>query len=129
VIDRVRNWTKEGLLRPIGAKNPGTGRHRRYSESTLIDALVLHVLADVIGMPAVRARTFSKLFDDVREDIRKRPVRPRFVTLGWSSGGTEWEIGLSGSERLSDLISYEAHIVINLRKIYERLERAGEDSK
>jgi hypothetical protein len=131
VTDRVRNWTKEGLLRPIGDKNPGTGRHRRYSEGALIDALVLHVLADVVGMPAVRARTFSALFDAVRKDFRERPVRDRFVAIQWSPDGSEWEIGFSDSKGLPSLMSgskYEAHVVINLRKLYERLERTGDDA-
>jgi DNA-binding transcriptional MerR regulator len=131
VADRLRNWTKEGLLRPIGQKNPGTGRHRRYSESALIDALVLHVLADVVGMPAVKARSFSALFDEVRGELKKKPTRDRFVAIRWVTDA-EWEVGTSYSDGLPGLLSgskYEAHVVINLRKLYERLERTGGDSK
>jgi DNA-binding transcriptional MerR regulator len=54
VIDRLRNWTKEGLLETAGDKNPGTGRRRHYDDSALVDALILTTLAD-IGIPSVRA--------------------------------------------------------------------------
>ena len=53
VVDRLRNWTKEGLLTHLGPKNPGTGRHRKYSQAGLIEAAVLTALAEV-GLPAVR---------------------------------------------------------------------------
>jgi uncharacterized protein YciI len=54
VIDRLRNWTKEGLLETAGTKNPGTGRRRHYPEHALVDALVLTTLSDM-GIPSVEA--------------------------------------------------------------------------
>lgn len=54
VVERLRNWTKEGLLETVGDKNPGTGRPRRYDNDALTDALILTTLAD-IGIPSVRA--------------------------------------------------------------------------
>jgi hypothetical protein len=75
VVDRLRNWTKEGLLTHLGPKNPGTGRHRRYSQEGLIEAAVLSALAEV-GLPAVRsamlgppARTALKLAKHAFRDI------------------------------------------------------------
>jgi hypothetical protein len=53
VVDRLRNWTKEGLLKAIGEKNPGTGRKRRYSEAAVIDALILNTIAGM-GIPAIK---------------------------------------------------------------------------
>jgi DNA-binding transcriptional MerR regulator len=47
--ERIRHWTREGLLKPIGEKNPGTGRHRRYDESVLVNVAVLDALAG-LGM-------------------------------------------------------------------------------
>jgi DNA-binding transcriptional MerR regulator len=46
LVERLRHWTREGLLSPIGERRPGTGRHRRYSESAVFDAAVLSALAD-----------------------------------------------------------------------------------
>src|ERR1022692_3080470 len=54
VVNRLRNWTKEGLLQFSGDKHPGTGKARLYPEYAVIDALVLSALT-AIGIPAVRA--------------------------------------------------------------------------
>src|SRR5215831_966401 len=47
LIERLRHWTKEGLLQSIEMPERGTGRHRRYHPEVVIDAIVLNALADV----------------------------------------------------------------------------------
>jgi hypothetical protein len=126
VIDRLKNWVKEGLLQPIGEKNPGTGRHRLFPESALIDALVLHVLTDQIGMQAVKARAFSKLFSHARKSFKK-PDAARFVTIGRSADNRAAEIGFAHAEGLAELLigsphAHESHVVINLQQLFKRLE-------
>jgi hypothetical protein len=44
--ERIKHWIKLKLLRPLGARNPGTGRHLTFNEFALIDAFVLTALAD-----------------------------------------------------------------------------------
>ena len=55
--ERIRHWTRKGLVKPIGEKNPGTGRHRQYDESVLVDVAILNALArlgiQVRGLHAV----------------------------------------------------------------------------
>jgi hypothetical protein len=46
LVERLRYWTREGLLSPIGHKHPGTGRQRQYEESAVFVAAVLNVLAN-----------------------------------------------------------------------------------
>jgi DNA-binding transcriptional MerR regulator len=46
VRERIRHWTREGLLLPTGDRNPGVGRHRRYEAAAAIDAAVLNAIAD-----------------------------------------------------------------------------------
>jgi hypothetical protein len=124
VIDRLKNWVKEGLLQPIGEKNPGTGRHRRFPETALIDAAILHVLTDQIGMQAVKARALSKLFSLSRGEFKK-PDEPRFVTIGRSPDNRAAEIGFSHAQHLARLLAgspHESHVVINLQKLFRRLE-------
>ena len=38
-MERIRHWTGEGLLTPIGEKNPGTGRKRFTTERGCIRPL------------------------------------------------------------------------------------------
>jgi hypothetical protein len=124
VIDRLKNWVKEGLLQPVGEKNPGTGRHRRFPKSTLIDALVLHVLADQIGMQAVKARKFKTVFTQTRGWFEK-PSAERFLAFGLSADGRAVDIGLSHAEGLAKLLTsspHESHVVINLHQLFQRLE-------
>lgn len=58
VIARLRNWTKEGLLSPVGEPNPGTGRARLYDDGAILRALVLTALSD-LGVPAIRSKQLS----------------------------------------------------------------------
>jgi hypothetical protein len=44
--ERIKHWIKMRLLRPLGRRNPGTGRHLQFNEFALVDALVLTTLAD-----------------------------------------------------------------------------------
>jgi hypothetical protein len=33
--ERIRHWTREGLLSPIASHHSGTGKHRKYREQCL----------------------------------------------------------------------------------------------
>jgi DNA-binding transcriptional MerR regulator len=72
--ERVRYWTREGLLEPVGELNPGTGRHRRYADSALEDALILNTLAD-FGIPIAIQR--------------KALIQARVARLDWKSAPSD----------------------------------------
>lgn len=80
VIDRLRNWTKEGLLETAGAKNPGTGRRRHYPEDALVDALVLTTLSDM-GIPSVEASQIKgnrkRLLEHARDAFARAAKNPQ----------------------------------------------------
>jgi hypothetical protein len=44
--ERIKHWIKLRLLRPIGRRKPGTGRHLAFDELALVDAAILTALAD-----------------------------------------------------------------------------------
>jgi DNA-binding transcriptional MerR regulator len=46
LFERIRHWTREGLLAPAGEKNPGTGRARFYDETAFRKARVLNSLTE-----------------------------------------------------------------------------------
>lgn len=54
-IQRVRHWTRERLLRPLGETNPGTGKHRLYSDAAFHEALILEAMTDR-GIPIATQR-------------------------------------------------------------------------
>jgi hypothetical protein len=54
-IERVRHWTKSGLLITAGAAHPGSGKRRTYAETAVGEALLLNAMAE-LGIPTDRAR-------------------------------------------------------------------------
>jgi len=67
-IRRIRNWTVAGALKPIGDPHSGSGKHRRYDESSVYIAATLSVLADTdqsIGTLLTVASLIRNLFGDM----------------------------------------------------------------
>jgi DNA-binding transcriptional MerR regulator len=62
MFERVRHWTREGLLSPVGEKNPGTGRARLYDESAFRKARVLNSLTES-GVTVRNLRVISNFLD------------------------------------------------------------------
>jgi hypothetical protein len=128
VIDRLRNWTKEGLLVPLGDKNPGTGRHRYYPYTALADVLLLTVLTDAIGLQAVKARAFSDLFHLAKERLKTDPGKDQLILIGLSRHGEPAKTILVRSNALQSELNasdHQVHIVIDLGKIYASLNPPG----
>jgi DNA-binding transcriptional MerR regulator len=57
--ERIRHWTREGLLSPVDQHHAGTGRHRRYSPDTMYETAVLDALASaglhLVSRPYIKA--------------------------------------------------------------------------
>ncbi len=47
VVEQIRYWTREGLLKPITSKHPGSGRWRRYDQDQVYRAALLAEMARV----------------------------------------------------------------------------------
>jgi hypothetical protein len=45
-VDRFRNWTKMGLIKPTGERHPGTGHKKRYAKAVLLEAVLMQSLLD-----------------------------------------------------------------------------------
>jgi hypothetical protein len=134
VVDRLRNWTKEGILTHLGPKNPG--RHRRYGQEGLIEAAVLSALADV-GLPAVRgasfggpARTALKLAKHAALDIDDKYRAGVTVYLIATRHSSKNPLVLLQEQReplVVEIPDAEAAIVINLTRIFLRLFTPSEE--
>jgi hypothetical protein len=57
--ERIRHWTREGLLVPVDQHHAGTGRHRGYGSDTGYEAAVLDALASaglhLVSRPYIQA--------------------------------------------------------------------------
>jgi DNA-binding transcriptional MerR regulator len=67
--ERIRHWTREGLVKPIGEKNPGTGRHRLYEESVLVDVAILNALAGL----GIQVRAQHEVLFNVKKYLKDWP--------------------------------------------------------
>jgi hypothetical protein len=66
-VRRIRNWTVAGALKPVGDPHSGSGKHRRYDDSSVYIAATLSVLADSdqsIGTLLTVALLIRNLFGD-----------------------------------------------------------------
>jgi hypothetical protein len=79
ISERLRHWTREGLLDPIGGRHPGSGVHRRYSEETASRAAVLSRLADM----GFRVTALEKSMHDIVKRID-------FVRERWKPGDSAY---------------------------------------
>ena len=78
--ERLRYWTKEGLLSPIKPKlRPGTGRRRQYHVSTIFDAAALTIIA-ASGLQIARGCLLDAL------------SQARLALQNWSGGALFLEI-------------------------------------
>jgi DNA-binding transcriptional MerR regulator len=68
--ERIRHWTREGLLLPIDQHHAGTGRHRRYSPDTSYDAAVLNALANA-GLQLVSRPYIQAALSQARAALQK----------------------------------------------------------
>lgn len=139
--DRVRNWSKEGLLPVEGAKNPGRGRARIYTEEALLKAGLLNIITDV-GIPTSRLVPTLHLIMSVIVDqwhrslnveklrkqssLRKRsPPNPLLLVLEKSVGESDVIANLVPSNDIPSLF-VSSHrdlcVLIDLDMLFKRLK-------
>jgi DNA-binding transcriptional MerR regulator len=140
LIERIRHWTREGLIQPIGLKHPGTGRHREYEDRVLLEVSVLEALAG-LGLKVGQQQTALKLLKErtqygykVKSWIEKRNYQ-MVVYLAFSDLGGEKPtlhevhaqiIPLSGPDQLHTLNFRpvgDAAVLINISQIIESVSR------
>jgi hypothetical protein len=77
LAERIRGWTKQKLLAPIGGER-GTGKHYRYDAHTVVfEVLLLNALAN-IGLPIASLPYIESVLAQLREKLPKwRQARER----------------------------------------------------
>lgn len=131
-VDRLKNWTREGLLKTVGEKNPGRGRARQFSERTMVDAVLLQILTDAIGMAAAAAAPYLEdmrgEIADAQKHMRKPGAESFFLVIARSIGGAEWQLGCTPLSKLEMSLrkrGSDTYTIIDLERMFARLD-AGE---
>ena len=127
VADRIRNWTKDGLLEPSGEKNPGTGRSRLYPEKALIEAAVLLELMDCLGIQPIKARYYAGWFKAAKLILERDTKQRKYLVFSRSLEEdlirTATSKELVASLQASEITS---HVVIDLGKLYANIQQNPE---
>lgn len=67
---RIRHWTREGVLRPAAQEHAGRGKHRQYSTDAVYEAAVLQVMTSS-GLPVA----YSLFIPDALEIVRANAAK------------------------------------------------------
>jgi hypothetical protein len=119
VLNRVRNWTKMGLLQPVKEAHPGSSLAHVYSEETLLDAALLNMF-NAAGTPAVDAaealKEAKQLLDEHSRDSMLHISRPH-------DQGT-WQVGVTEPAQLGGWIKRQpknTYVVVYVKHLFEGL--------
>jgi hypothetical protein len=137
VIERLRSWTADGLIEPIGELNPGTGRRRLYDDATAFDAGILNALAD-LGLQAGRYSAVVLLLAERAKEVwAKRHDSPKALFLEVADFGPD-ELGRDRAVFLHEGSKKghhgnwihpraDASLVVNLIRLFGRIEKRKDE--
>jgi DNA-binding transcriptional MerR regulator len=122
ILERIRHWTREGLLVPLrAALHPGTGTYRVYDEDTVYRAAVLNALANE-GATVRHLRMVVDALDKMNRKERQLWERAKMgatfeegnevYLVATLTGRTEIVKGLSGVREYFE--AFRALIVLDL---------------
>jgi DNA-binding transcriptional MerR regulator len=137
LVERIRHWTREGLLRPIGEKNPGTGRHRAYEADALIDVAVLNLLAN-LGMQVGQQQSFVEFARKIYSANKKNFADWGEVFLAISNAAgekpkvvmllTDKETDIGTQAHLSEFYANsDVFVIINIGRVYRNVTQKIDD--
>jgi DNA-binding transcriptional MerR regulator len=122
--ERIRHWTREGLISPVASHHSGTGKHRKYDESSKYDAAILHVVASA-GLHIVTQPYLLDTLSRARVARRKWALTnrgPLLLEISHKAAGAGTVIAVHEGAAKCDPTA-ELSIVINLAQIFEAVRR------
>ena len=128
-IQRIRHWTREGVLRPIEFAHGGPGKHRRYSPAAIYSAAVLHVTT-IAGLPVSQSRFLSQLMQWT-DEFAMQWIRAHDRGLIVKSGRLTVAVTAQGEIRVERREPTDANasdvvlaIAVDLVKIFSQVDQA-----
>ena len=125
-VQRIRHWTREGILRPIeSSAHAGPGNHRLYGDSAVYSAAFLHVYT-VAGLPISHSRFLKKIMPQVDAAAaqwhtarqEKQTAKLESLVLGVSADGTI-RINAPKSDTRDAVLTF----VFDLAKLFAGVDR------
>ena len=120
-VTRVRNWTKEGLLRPSGKAHTGTGNAREYSTEAVVDAFLIETFVQCFGSKAVLVPPYLK---QLRPYFLSPKHAGKFLLIGRTSGDPDFRFEACTPNALSNAIksiNCQTYMLLDIGQLTERL--------
>jgi hypothetical protein len=126
--ERIRHWTREGLLHPVKQHHAGTGRHRHYSPVATYEAAVLNAFAraglHLVSRPYIQAalsqaRTVLKKWHLARSAGHKLP--PFFLVISHKMTSKSEPTASIHEETVKPDPTADIVIVVNLTQIFSHV--------
>jgi DNA-binding transcriptional MerR regulator len=131
VVQQLRHWTRENLLRPIEHSHGGPGKHREYDKSTAVyDAAFLH-LVNALDLPVGGSNILVNALTQVRSEVAKRLAgrgrkKPHLIMARTLAGATAVAVIDEGEkiveQRGFKTVDVVATIDIDLGKLFAQIE-------
>jgi DNA-binding transcriptional MerR regulator len=125
-VQRIRHWTREGILLPIeSSAHAGPGVHRLYGDAAIYCAAFLHVYT-VAGLPISHSRFLKKIMPMVDTAAaqwhgarqKKQTAKLESLVLGVSAAGT---IRINAPK--SDVRDAVLTLAFDLSKLFAEVDR------
>ena len=85
-VQRIRHWTRERMMLPVGALHGGTGKHRLYAADNVYSAAILHVFtAFGLNISTVRILVEGLTLARLKAPTWKKKRGPLYLTVWWRS--------------------------------------------
>jgi hypothetical protein len=127
--ERIRHWTRLGLLLPVTQHHAGTGKHRGYHDSSGFVVTVLNTLADAglqvasrpyIQVAMVKTRQALQKWQQARNAGRKLPLLFLVIVHEKTHKGSEPSVWLREGNP-NNHPTGELAIVINLSELFSQV--------
>lgn len=124
-LNRLKNWTNEGLITPVGDWHPGTGKKRLYREHALLDAVLLQTLTECTSATAVEvAPLLAKSQKHIVSMMEDGTLPQSVLLISRSVGDKAPKISGGKSSSIAKLIAdagpHDTHTVLNLKMLFDR---------
>jgi hypothetical protein len=123
-VDRLRNWTREGLIKPVGAKHPGKGRAKQYPRKAIFEAALLQVLIDCTGIGAINAGPLLDAAKKLLGATVKEGFENSILVIGRSAGVAGFYMNAGRIDHLAEMIrssgAQDTHTIVNLKSLFDR---------
>jgi hypothetical protein len=124
-VDRFRNWTKMGIIKPVGEKHPGSGRKKRYTNDALLRAVILETLTSATGSPATAVgKSLGRLAEEFRK-LAEHGSTKNLIVINRPRDSNELQVEVVAHNNLGKHIlqsNVGVHVIFNLSQYYSLLK-------